>query len=170
MLNNKKILYIIIIIGFIISVIITLSKNNINLTTLNTYDGKSTLEVSSDTEYKKQEAELIKLQEDDTVEWQRRQAEINAIAEQILKDAGIAGDIKPIFDNRARDEVINKKGVLVNGTDARLNSSTNEDGVKILYEGEVIDIVDTAGMYYYAKASDGSMVYVRAVDILSYIE
>ena len=170
MLNNKKILYIIIIIGFIISVIITLSKININLTTLNTYDGKSTLEVSSDTEYKKQEAELIKLQEDDTVEWQRRQAEINATAGQILKDAGIAGDVTPVFDRIAHSSVTNKKAVLVNSTETKLQPAIAEElTVMTLYEGEIVDILEAVGTYYCVKTSAGDKVYVRAVDILSYI-
>ncbi len=147
-----------------------ISTNGVYTTTLDVYRIKSTINDLINDELKRQEEVYINQQENQTVEWERRQAEIDASTSQILYDAGISGTANTSYSRTAQSEAKNKKGVLVNGVDVKTEPSINSDDICVLFEGTKIDIIDAVGAYYYVKTTDGTTGYIHSANILVYTE
>lgn len=138
-----------------------ISTNGIYTTTLDVYRVKSTINDLINDEYKRQEKIYIQQQENQTVEWERRQAEVYAtkIDESTYN-----------YSRVGKTEAVNKKGKLITNIDLQSEPVLAGKDIILVTEDTVVDILGVIDAFYYIRTPNGTAGYTHSANVAVYKE
>lgn len=138
-----------------------ISTNGTYTTTLDVYRVRSAINDLVNNEYKRQEQIYIQQQENQTVEWERRQAEVNAtMTEEAQYDYSRVG----------KAEAVNKKCKLINNIDLQSEPVLAGKDIILVPKDTIAEILGVVDAFYYIRISDGTAGYTPSANVIVYKE